>query len=103
MFVIFFLGFLQHLVCFVVHALCEEDRITAGRDRIWPNLIWPNLANFSFWWGGWWGPEGVGTRRVGGPKFRAFFLSLSRRKFHSFFSGGSSRGILVVFEAPGHI
>ena len=46
------------------------------------------------------GPKG-GGRRVGGPKFRAFF-SLSHRKFHSFFSlWGFSRGILVVFEAPG--
>ena len=39
-----------------------------------------------------WGPEGWGPR-VGGPKFRAF-SSLSRRKFHSFFSLG---GPLVEF------
>ena len=43
-------------------------------------------------------PKG-GPRRVGGPKFRAFF-TLSRSHFRSFssLSGGSSRGILVVFE-----
>ena len=42
------------------------------------------------------GTEGWGARRVEGPIFRAFF-SLSRQKFHSFFSlWGSSRGILVV-------
>ena len=47
------------------------------------------------------GPEGWGARRVEGPKFRAFF-ALSHRKFHSLFSlWGFSRGILVVFEAPG--
>ena len=47
------------------------------------------------------GAEGVGALRGGGPKFRAFF-ALSHRKFHSLFSlWGFSRGILVVFEAPG--
>ena len=74
----------------------------------------PHLANFVFGGGpkGWGpggvgarrggglNPEKVGARRVGGPKFRAF--SLSHRKSHSFFSlWGFSRGILVVFEAPG--
>ena len=73
-----------------------------GRGRIWPNRIWPipHLANFVFGGGlkGWGrkgggpdpekvGPEGLGGRRVGGPKFRAFF-ALSHRKFHSFFSLG---------------
>ena len=38
-------------------------------------------------------------RRVGGPKFRAFFSVSS--PCHSSFSWRSSRGILVVFEAPG--
>ena len=94
----------------------------------WPNLARPHLANFLFWWGPGrvgarsWGPEGGGptgrgpngegarrggspkgwgARRGGGPKFRAFF-ALSHRKLHSFFSlWGFSRGILVVFEAPG--
>ena len=58
-------------------------------------------------WGpeGWgpegWGPEGWGPRKVGGPKFRAFFPSPAA-KFVLFFPlWGSSRGILVVFEAPG--
>ena len=47
------------------------------------------------------GPEGWGPKGGGGPKFRAFF-PLSHRKFHSLFSlWGVSRGILVVFEAPG--
>ena len=51
-------------------------------------------------------PRRVDPRRVeapkgGGPKFRAFFPS-SRHNFLSSFSlWGSSRGILVVFEAPG--
>ena len=43
----------------------------------------------------------VGARRVGGPKFRAFF-PCPAAKFVLFFPlWGSSRGILVVFEAPG--
>ena len=37
--------------------------------------------------------EKVGPKGVGGPKFRSFF-SLSRRRFHSFFSLGS---LLVEF------
>ena len=46
------------------------------------------------------GSRRVGARRVGGPKFRAFFFPLSRRKIRSFLlSLESSRGILVVFEA----
>ena len=48
-----------------------------------------------------WGPKGLGPRRVGAQNF-ALFFSLSRRKFHSFFSLG---GLLVefwwCFEAPG--
>ena len=55
-----------------------------------------------------WGPEApksgawrVGPRRVGGIKFRAFFSSPTTIFFHSSLSWGSSRGILVVFEAPG--
>ena len=43
---------------------------------------------------GWWGPEGVGPEGWGAhslPPEISFFL----------LSGGSSRGILVVFEAPG--
>ena len=56
------------------------------------------------------GFEGWGVRRVGGSKGGGFeggpeisrFFSLSRRKIRSFLpSLGSSRGILVVFEAPG--
>ena len=48
------------------------------------------------------GAEGVwGVRRVGGPKFRAFFLSPAGNFILSSLSGGSSRGILVVFEALG--
>ena len=47
-----------------------------------------------------WGPEGWGPEGWL-PKISRFFFSLSRRKFHSSFSGGSSRGILV-FEAPAH-
>ena len=47
------------------------------------------------------GSEGWGEGVVGSPKFSLFF-SFSRRKFHSFSSlWWSSRGILVVFEAPG--
>ena len=45
--------------------------------------------------------EKVRARRVGGPKFRFFFLPLLL-PFSVFFSlWVSSRGILVVFEAPG--
>ena len=41
------------------------------------------------------GPEGC-------PKFRAFFSPVPpQNSFFSFLSGGSSRGILVVFEVPG--
>ena len=74
------------------------------------NFDQPSLADFGQtspegWgpegWGpnGWgpegWGPEGWGPEGWGGPKFLAF-LSLSCRKFHSFFSlWGFSRGILV--------
>ena len=57
------------------------------------------------------GPEGlearrVGARRVGvegwgGPKFRASLLSPTGFHF-SFSLLGFSRGILVVFESPGH-
>ena len=62
-----------------------------------------------------WGPEGLGARRVGGPKgggkgggaegwgaqnFALFFLSPAGNFILSYLSGGSSRGILVVFEAP---
>ena len=87
------------------------------------------FGQFCFWWGPQgegaqkgegpkgWRPEGVGAptqkkgpegwaRRVGGPKkwgaqnFALF--SLSRRKFHSFFSlWGFSRGILVLFLKAG--
>ena len=89
MFVIFFLGFLQHLVCFVVHALCEEVEQDNCRSRphlakpdlvilIWPHLGKPNLVEFGQFCltefgqffpfgvvggGGLkgWGPEGVGA------------------------------------------
>ena len=61
--------------------------------------------------GGRWGFEGWGSKgggsngggpKGGGPKISRFF-SLSRRKIRSFLPslGGSFRGILVVFEAPG--
>ena len=65
-------------------------------------------------WGpeGWgpegWGPERWRARRVGGPKggkaqnFALFFFPCPAAKFVLFFPlWGSSRGILVVFEAPG--
>ena len=42
-----------------------------------------------------WGPEGWG------PKFRAFFALSHRKCLSFFFLWGVSRGILVVFEAPG--
>ena len=47
------------------------------------------------------GEKGGGPKGEGGPKFRAFFPSPAA-KFVLFFPlWGSSRGILVVFEAPG--
>ena len=47
------------------------------------------------------GARRVEPRKVGCPKFRAFF-PCSRHNFLSSFSLlGSFRGILVVFEAPG--
>ena len=47
------------------------------------------------------GPKGGGPK-AGSPEFRAF--SLSRSPCSLFFSlWGSSRGILVVFEAPGYL
>ena len=98
-------------------------------DRIWPFFFWLGGGRVGWcgpkgwgpkgWgpevvggpkvgarWGGGrsgWGPnpEKVGPRRVEGPKFRAFF-SLSRPKFLlSSLSGGSFRGILVVFLKAG--
>ena len=45
-----------------------------------------------------WGPKERGPEGWRAQHFALFFLS--RWKFHSFF-WGSSRGILVVFEAPG--
>ena len=58
-----------------------------------------------------WGPKGGGPKggdqrgggsKGGGPKFRAFFsLSPTGNFILSSLSGGSSREILVVFEAPG--
>ena len=58
-----------------------------------------------------WSPKGGGRKgggskgggpKGGGPKFRAFFPSPAA-KFVLFFPlWGSSRGFLVVFEAPGH-
>ena len=46
-------------------------------------------------------PRKVGPRKGGGPKFRAFF-PVSRHRFAVSVSlSGSSRGFLVVFEAPG--
>ena len=45
------------------------------------------------------GPKGWGTEGWGAQNFALFFLSPTG---HSFFSlWGFSRGILVVFEAPG--
>ena len=50
-----------------------------------------------------WGPEGWGPEGCEAQNFALF--SLSRPHFRSFFFSlslwGSSRGILVVFEAPG--
>ena len=46
-----------------------------------------------------WGPERVGPLR-GEPKNSLFFPSPASIRSFSL-SGGSSRGILVVFEAPG--
>ncbi len=57
--------------------------------RIWPDRIWP----FFVFGGMVGGPKGWGARRVGGPKFHAFF-SLSRRKLHSFLP---LWGLLVEF------
>ena len=48
------------------------------------------------------GPRRVGPRRVGAQNFALFFPSPAGNFIFSFLSGGSSRGILVVFEAPGH-
>ena len=47
-------------------------------------------------------PKGGAPRRVGGPKLCVFFFPSPATKFVLFFPlWGSSRGILVVFEAPG--
>ena len=49
-----------------------------------------------------WGPEGVGARRGEGPEISRFFFLSPAGKFVLFFPlWGSSRGILVVFEASG--
>ena len=48
-----------------------------------------------------WRPNGVGAQRVGAQNFALFFLSPAGNFILSFLSGRSSRGILVVFEAPG--
>ena len=55
------------------------------------------------------GPKGSGSQtlnkllgpKVGGPKFRCFFPSPVTISFLSSLSWVSSRGLLVVFEAPG--
>ena len=113
----------------------------SGRDRIWPNRIWPNLTGriwptlfgriwpilfdriwqdrirpFFFlvgWWGPegegarrgggpkGWGPEGLGARRVGGARNFALFFSPTGNFILSTLSGRSSRGILVVFLKAG--
>ena len=50
----------------------------------------------------WWEPRRLVSRRLGSPKFRFFFFPFPTPIFiHSSLSWGSSRGILVVFEAPG--
>ena len=62
-------------------------------------VLWGWWAGRWAWWDfGKWARRG-GARRVGGPKFRAFF---SLPPFILFFPlWGSFRGILVVFEASG--
>ena len=77
-----------------------------GAQRVWgPKGCGPKSG----------GPKGGGLKgggsKVGGPKFGALFcpsptsislfFSLSGVLLVSFFSPGSSRGILLVFEAPG--
>ena len=83
-------------------------------DRIWPDRIWPILFLVGARRGGgpkgWspkgggpagWGPEGWGPKG-GGPKISRFFFSLPpENSFFSSLSSRFSRGILVVFEAPG--
>ena len=90
-----------------------EHIVAAGRTRWSPEGVGPPRGGVKG------GPEGVGPRRggapkdhgapqgvapkggVGGPKFRAFFPSPAPI-FVLFLSlWVSSRGILVVFEAPG--
>ena len=48
------------------------------------------------------GPR-VGPRRVGSPKFRAFFQSPATFSLFLSLSGGSSRGFLVVFGSAGAV
>ena len=83
----------------------DSTEPSVGRDRFWPIPFWP----IHFWPVHFWicvcvchgGAQRVGPRRVGGPKFRAFFPSPATIFFHSSLSWGSSRGILVLFEALG--
>ena len=51
------------------------------------------------------GPEGWGPRRVGGPKFRVFFFSVSRHQFSLFLSllGVLSWNFGGVFVGPGRL
>ena len=73
-------------------------------------LIWPILANFGqsnfwpihfwIWCVSWWGPKMWGSEMWGGPNFRAFFPLRPHFRSVSLSLWVSSRGILVVFEAP---
>ena len=85
-----------------------------GQSNFWPI----KCGQFNFWPIHFWiscvlvghlkvGPRRVGPRRVGGPKgggpkFRAFFFPLPPLFSHFFSLWVSSRGILVLFEAPGN-
>ena len=90
--------------------------------RLWPNQFWPKLVFQSFEGSELWGPRRVGaqTQKKSGPEGwgvegwgaegwgpegwgpeSSRFSSLSHHRFALFVSlWVSSRGILVVFEAP---
>ena len=82
------LGFLKLIVW--IFFVCFE-LMWVGPRRVGPRRVEPRRV----------GPRRVGGRRVGSRNFALFFPSPAA-KFVLFFPlWGSSRGILVVFEAPG--
>ena len=68
-----------------------------GGQKKWEPEGWEPKVGAERWEFEGWGPEGWRAQN-----FALFFPSPPQNSFFSSISGGSSRGFLVVFEAPGH-